>query len=198
MRGIGKVKWSLYNVKCFLPGPSSLVKSSDLNYPDNLFRHSRIINQVGGYCLKELHNFCRRFSSRWEGRKVCSDCVVPAWRCWYQRFQCTLCNSLAKIKETKQGHTQCFPWPRDEHGGGDLWANGLMRCNAPNAARLIWMQRKLLKVFICLSFSLYFCLSLCLYFVCNFGRWIPFSVNSVAVILHYIVQLRSQQRDVRV
>ena len=136
MRGIGKVKWSLYNVKCFLPGPSSLVKSSDLNYPANLFRHSRIINQVGGYCLKELHNFCRRFSSRWEGRKVSSDCVMPAQRCWYQCFQCTLCNSLAKIKETKQGHTQCFPWPRDEHGGRDLWANGLMRCNAPNAARL--------------------------------------------------------------
>lgn len=63
MRGIGKVKWSLYHVKCFLPGPSSLVKSSDLNYPANPFRHCRMINLVGGYYLKELHSFCRRFSS---------------------------------------------------------------------------------------------------------------------------------------
>lgn len=54
MWGIKKVKWSLYNVKCFLPGPGSLVKSSDSNYPANLFRHREIINQVGGYSLKKL------------------------------------------------------------------------------------------------------------------------------------------------
>lgn len=54
MWGIRKVKWNLYSVKCFLPGPSSLVKSGDLNYPANLFHHCKIINQVGGYYLKEL------------------------------------------------------------------------------------------------------------------------------------------------
>lgn len=39
MWGLRKVKWRFYNVKYFLPGPSSLAKSSDLNYPANLFCH---------------------------------------------------------------------------------------------------------------------------------------------------------------
>lgn len=52
MWDIRKVKWSLYNAKCFLSGPSSLAMSSDLNYPANLFRHYEMINQVGGYYLK--------------------------------------------------------------------------------------------------------------------------------------------------
>lgn len=53
MWDVRKVKWSLYNVKCFLSGPSSLGKSGDLNYPANLFRHCRVINQVGGWLLPE-------------------------------------------------------------------------------------------------------------------------------------------------
>lgn len=63
MWSIRKVKWSLYDVKCFLSGPSSLAKSSDLNYPANLFRHWRVVNQGGGHYLKELQGLCRRSSS---------------------------------------------------------------------------------------------------------------------------------------
>ena len=53
MWDIRKVKWSLYNVKCFLSSPSSLAKSRDLNYPANLFHNCRVINQVGGWLLPE-------------------------------------------------------------------------------------------------------------------------------------------------
>lgn len=63
MWDIRKVKWSLYNVKCFLPGPSSLAKSSGLNYPAHLFRHREIINHVGGYYLKGVEGLCSRFPS---------------------------------------------------------------------------------------------------------------------------------------
>lgn len=116
-------------------------------------------------------------------------------------FSGFLCDSLAKRKGTEQEPFSAFPNRGVNTVAGASGQTGwgsVMLLMLPDSGRLIWVQKKLLKVFICLSFSLYFCLSLCLYFVCNFERWIPFSINSVAVILHYITQLRSQQWDVRV
>lgn len=102
MWGIGKVKWRLYNVKYFLPGPSSLAKSSDLNYPANLFCHCEIINQVGGYHRRSCRVFEEGSHQAKRGRKfpITMSCINGnAQSPTYSALP--LCNSLAKIKETK-------------------------------------------------------------------------------------------------